>query len=163
MNIIRAWQRSDIDAMAQIECEAQPQGWRHAQFVDSFTHQHRGAVLTPKQDSSVEATEPAPVYGFLLMSAVLDEVQLLNIAVQPALQGQGYGQQLLAWLHQEARRLSSTARVFLEVRQSSRTAIAFYEQNGYERVGVRERYYPAPTVHDPAAREAGLIYSLALA
>ncbi|WP_197320694.1 ribosomal protein S18-alanine N-acetyltransferase [Saccharomonospora sp. NB11] len=67
------------------------------------------------------------------------ETGLHTIAVHPDHQGAGVGTALLRALLARADELS--AAVFLEVRTDNDVAITLYERHGFERVGVRRRYY----------------------
>ncbi|EHK88455.1 ribosomal protein S18-alanine N-acetyltransferase [Saccharomonospora azurea] len=67
------------------------------------------------------------------------ETGLHTIAVHPDHQGKGIGTALLRALLVRADELS--AAVVLEVRTDNDTAIALYERYGFERVGLRKRYY----------------------
>jgi ribosomal-protein-alanine N-acetyltransferase len=72
----------------------------------------------------------------------VDEAHLLVIGVDRRHQGQGHGARLL----QCAMRASGAVgvrRMLLEVRASNAHAIAFYEEFGFERIGLRRGYYPA--------------------
>ena len=80
------------------------------------------------------------VLAFLNHWRVADELQIMNIAVDPAQRRQGYGSALLADLLATARTQAITA-VTLEVRRSNRGAINLYERHGFRQVGVRPRYY----------------------
>jgi [ribosomal protein S18]-alanine N-acetyltransferase len=80
------------------------------------------------------------VLAFLNHWRVADELQIMNIAVDPDQRRRGYGSALLADLLATARTQSITA-VTLEVRRSNRGAINLYEQHGFRQVGVRPRYY----------------------
>jgi ribosomal-protein-alanine N-acetyltransferase len=62
-----------------------------------------------------------------------------TIGVEPTWQGQGIGTALLLALL--ARADEFEAPVFLEVRTDNAAALALYEKHGFERVGVRKRYY----------------------
>jgi ribosomal-protein-alanine N-acetyltransferase len=72
----------------------------------------------------------------------VDEVHLLNITVEPAFQGQGWGRIML-----DALALWSRAQgaqwLWLEVRASNARAQEVYQRHGYRRVGERRNYYPA--------------------
>jgi ribosomal-protein-alanine N-acetyltransferase len=80
------------------------------------------------------------VLAFLNHWRVADELQIMNIAVDPDQRRRGYGSALLADLLATARTQAITA-VTLEVRRSNRGAINLYEQHGFRQVGVRPRYY----------------------
>ena len=65
------------------------------------------------------------------------EYEVHTIGVDPAYQGQGIGRQLLRGLFDFA----GDATIFLEVRTDNEAAIALYESEGFEQVGLRKRYY----------------------
>jgi ribosomal protein S18 acetylase RimI-like enzyme len=65
------------------------------------------------------------------------EYEVHTIGVDPAYQGQGIGRQLLRRLFDFA----GDATIFLEVRTDNAAAIALYESEGFEQVGLRKRYY----------------------
>ena len=77
--------------------------------------------------------------GFFLARAVLDEEELLLIAVDPALRGKGLGAALLDRFIGDARARGSR-RLFLEMRRGN-PAAALYEQRGFRAVGMRPAYY----------------------
>ena len=88
--------------------------------------------------------------GFVLGRMAADEAEVLNLAVRAECRRQGEGQTLLKellWRFGE----SGVSRVFLEVRESNRAAMAFYEGQGFRRAGRREGYYRDP-------REAALVF-----
>lgn len=72
-----------------------------------------------------------------------DEVEILNIAVAPQWRRAGLGSRLLKHALEEAR-AEGAQRVFLEVRESNRAAIALYMRHGFQAAGRRENYYAAP-------------------
>ena len=90
--------------------------------------------------------------GFIFGRVAVDEGEILNLAVRQAYRRSGEGTALV-------RRLlgvfaeRGVRRVFLEVRESNRVAIAFYQRLGFLESGRRKDYY-----HDPV--EAALVLSL---
>lgn len=80
--------------------------------------------------------EPA---GFALSRAVLDEAELLLIAVRPAWRRRGLGAALLSAVVDEARG-RGLALVHLEARDGN-AAAALYEAHGFRQVGRRRDYY----------------------
>ncbi|GAA6181728.1 hypothetical protein NBRC116594_31660 [Shimia sp. NS0008-38b] len=78
--------------------------------------------------------------GFALGRVILDEVELLTIAVQPDHQGCGKGQRLLADFEIESIRRGASL-CFLEVAQDNLVALALYDACGYEFCGERPGYY----------------------
>ncbi|GHG39165.1 MULTISPECIES: ribosomal protein S18-alanine N-acetyltransferase [Amycolatopsis] len=67
------------------------------------------------------------------------EATVHTIGVAPEHQGRGIGKALLQALL--ARADEFEAPVFLEVRTDNTTALALYERHGFERLGIRKRYY----------------------
>ncbi len=91
-----------------------------------------GYVLVAELDS-------VPV-GYALLSVVLDDAELQQIAIVAEQRGRGLGRTLLdsvhTWLGEHG-----TARVVLEVRGDNVPAIALYEGSGYRQVSRRTGYY----------------------
>jgi ribosomal-protein-alanine N-acetyltransferase len=67
------------------------------------------------------------------------ETSVHTIGVDPQWQGHGIGTALLRRLLDIADSLA--APVFLEVRTDNAGAIALYERHGFQRLGLRKRYY----------------------
>jgi ribosomal-protein-alanine N-acetyltransferase len=67
------------------------------------------------------------------------ETSVHTIGVDPEFQGIGVGTALLRTLLMRADELA--APVFLEVRTDNERAIGLYERHGFERIGIRKRYY----------------------
>lgn len=77
--------------------------------------------------------------GFALTRAIIDEAELLLIAVHPDARRRGVGRKLIEGVARAARR-RGVARLFLEVR-SNNPAIMLYTANGFSKVGIRANYY----------------------
>lgn len=78
--------------------------------------------------------------GFVLSRAVLDEAEILTIALAPAERGRGRSRRLLdAHLEGLARR--GVRRVYLEVEDANRPALALYRGRGFRETGRRPGYY----------------------
>jgi ribosomal-protein-alanine N-acetyltransferase len=78
--------------------------------------------------------------GYALFWHVVDELQLLNLAVAIPARRRGIGRALMDDLIGYGR-ANGVARILLEVRAGNAAAIALYEQLGFTRFNVRERYY----------------------
>jgi ribosomal-protein-alanine N-acetyltransferase len=80
------------------------------------------------------------VAGFVAARAVAGvEAEILNLAVSPAARRKGVGRALLgAFLEGFA------GDVFLEVRDSNRTALEFYKSFGFKEFTIRRGYYQDP-------------------
>lgn len=77
--------------------------------------------------------------GFALTRVIVDEAELLLIAVHPEARRRGIGDRLIAAVAQAARRRGASS-LFLEVR-SNNPAIVLYTSNGFSKVGERINYY----------------------
>lgn len=80
-----------------------------------------------------------PTAGFYLTRQVVDEEELLLIAVDPEYRRLGLGSRLLEHLLANAQE-RGTARLFLEMRADN-PAEHFYRRYGFEQVGLRRNYY----------------------
>ena len=80
--------------------------------------------------------------GYCFGQLVAGEATLLNIAIDPALQGKGYGKQLLDGFI-EAIQSRAGEEIWLEVRESNTRAYQMYEATGFNEINRREGYYPA--------------------
>jgi len=83
------------------------------------------------------------VTGFLIGRQVAGEAEILNLAVMVAKRRKGEGRALLVAAMDEFR-ARQVSRVFLEVRESNGTGMAFYEKHGFSKTGRRAGYYRDP-------------------
>jgi len=78
--------------------------------------------------------------GFALCRAVVDEAELLTLAILPKAPRAGHGARLLAAC-EEGARASGAVRLFLEVAADNDAATALYDRAGYRECGRRKGYY----------------------
>jgi ribosomal-protein-alanine N-acetyltransferase len=83
------------------------------------------------------------IVGHAVISVVADESHMLNLSIARAHQRKGYGRQFVEFLVNEARARQART-MLLEVRPSNRIAINCYTSAGFNEVGSRKDYYPAP-------------------
>lgn len=122
---------ADLDQVLTIEQACFPRGWSRSHFQ---------AELASERASCVVAELDGRVTGYLCLTVLLDEAEILDVAVDPALQGRGIGAQLVQWACEEAIRRGARL-LLLEVRATSQPAIALYERFGFQRTGLRKAYY----------------------
>lgn len=115
-----------------------------ATFARPWTDGEFDALLTrPTNDGFIlrlpKSRGGKPV-GFVLTRTVIDEVEILTIAVQPNWQALGAGRRLMdaALGAAHAARAKS---VFLEVDEHNHAALALYRRLGFSQVGRRDGYY----------------------
>ena len=95
-----------------------------------------------------------------LFSLVVDQCELLFIAVNPTQKRQGMAIQLLRSLISHCQTMV-VENIFLEVRESNFPAIALYRAAGFLITSRRENYYPSRSTDEPI-REAALMFQLAI-
>lgn len=82
----------------------------------------------------------ARAIGYWVGLFVADEAHLLNLAVAPTHQRQGWGSALLAHFLTESR-VTGVTTAWLEVRSDNAAALALYQRAGFQQVAARPRYY----------------------
>ena len=96
--------------------------------------------LTNKLALWLVALDGGEVVGYVGSQTVLQEADMMNIAVAESHRRQGIARKLVEEL---IRRLDAY-QLTLEVRQSNLPAIALYESMGFTQVGLRKNYYQKP-------------------
>jgi ribosomal-protein-alanine N-acetyltransferase len=142
----RPMTEADLDAIMEIEPHIYSHPWSRGNFSDSLVSGYSAWVLL----------DGAKIIGYALMMMVLDEAHLLNLSVAKTFQKQGLGRLLLEHMIAIARK-HDAANMFLEVRPSNISAIALYENIGFNEMAVRRGYYPAQN-----GREDAVLMGLAL-
>jgi len=97
----------------------------------------------PQRMALVAEDEAGRLTGFAVACLVGDEAELELICVPAGEQRRGVGRQLLKALLAELGR-NGVTKVLLEARASNRAALGLYAALGFERSGVRPRYYDDP-------------------
>ena len=81
--------------------------------------------------------------GYVGSQTVMDETDMMNIAVHPDFRRQGVARALILALIGELKKRGSRC-LTLEVRASNDPARALYESLGFAHVGTRRNYYQNP-------------------
>ena len=129
---LRPMRIDDLESVMVVERRAYPWPWSIGIFRDCLFAGYPAWVLV----------EGGAFIGHGVLSVAADEAHVLNVCVDPARQGRGYGRTLLRAMVQAARG-HGARRIFLEVRPSNPAAVALYEDEGFNEIGRRPRYYPA--------------------
>lgn len=79
-------------------------------------------------------------YGFSLTRRVVDEAELMLVAVLPPERGRGLGRRLVEGAIHKARQRGAR-KMFLEVRDGNSAALGLYQSLGFSVAGRRENYY----------------------
>lgn len=110
-------------------------------FRSPWTRGMLTAELTSPLAVAVYEYVEEELAAFAFGRVAADEAELFQIGTRSDLRGRGIAKRLLGRFHEEARK-KGAAVCFLEVRTKNAAAISLYEKAGYERVSVRENYYP---------------------
>ena len=129
--MIRLMQATDVAVVAKIEKMVQSHPWTLKQFEEA---------VDGYQSTVIE--QNGQVVGFCILQPVLDEANLLLMAIDPSQQGKGLGYQLLDV--SIAMLKNDPVQIFLEVRESNTAAIKLYEKSNFHQIDLRKNYYPKP-------------------
>lgn len=88
--------------------------------------------------------ESGKVVGYINADTVLDEAYVVNVCVHPDYRRLGIGEGLVKALCDHCRE-DLFSFVTLEVRQSNTAAISLYQKLGFEKAGLRKKFYTHPT------------------
>ena len=133
-NIRRATFR-DVLGIGLIERDSFADPWGSREFTSALEAQQ--AIFFVAEDSH------GIVIGYAIAIAVMDEAEILNLAVRKSNRGLGLGGNLLDAALEEA--ISRGAeQVFLEVRESNGPARKLYDSRGFTEVSRRRGYYRSP-------------------
>ncbi|MCH4092482.1 ribosomal protein S18-alanine N-acetyltransferase [Acetobacter sp.] len=105
--------------------------WPESAFAELFT--------TPGTQAFVASEQGEPI-GFVLIRIVLDEAEILTLAVAPERRRRGVARKLLETVEQGLEKKQIT-KLFLEVSTKNISAEALYTTAGFRAAGIRKRYY----------------------
>lgn len=138
-----------------------PQHWRieqlHCEHAGACGIIHAGSFARPWDHHEFErliasanivadgafSGPSASPQGFAISRIVLDEAEILTIAIARSARGQGTGSRLLS-AHLENVAIKGAKMIFLEVESENTPALALYRRQGFEEIGRRQGYYAKP-------------------
>ena len=80
------------------------------------------------------------IIGFAGLKIIFEQADIMNIVIKKTYRNQGVGTLLLENLILLAKDLNIST-LFLEVNEQNKPAIHLYEKLGFERLGIRKKYY----------------------
>ncbi len=119
---------TDPARLAALHVQAFAAPWNEAEFADLL--QQAGVFAVEEPD------------GFILIRVVLDEAEILTLAVRPQARRIGLGGRLVGQGAVRAAQ-AGAVRLFLEVAEDNVVARALYERAGFAQIGRRKAYYAA--------------------
>lgn len=127
----RRMTQDDADAIAELELKCFAMPWSRADFLRENTNE-LAEYIVGELDGKIIAYAGAWVS--------FNQAEVMNVAVEPELRGQGIGTILFGELIKAVKLRGATA-ITLEVRPSNTAAIKLYESFGLRSVGRRRGYY----------------------
>jgi ribosomal-protein-alanine N-acetyltransferase len=149
--MIRALGVDDLEALTALESRSQPIPWTEDQLL-----------LELVNDDAVVFGSFDPVTGLaghVCTRVMVDELWILNLAVEPKERRHGVGRALLDRARLRALE-KHCASLWLEVRASNDDARRLYDRFGFIVRGERPRYYPP--IPPSTEREMAILMSLAI-
>jgi ribosomal-protein-alanine N-acetyltransferase len=136
---IRVSDINDVDAILAIQ-ERSPEAarWTRSDY-ERLAADPASEILV----AELESLHPPNILGFAALRRILEDAELLNLAVDPDHRRQGVAKALLRHLR-ETLLCAGAKRLSLEVRASNQPARALYASLGFTLDLVRKNYY-----HDP--------------
>ena len=131
---IREIEMDDLEQIAQLEAQLFHTPWSLTGLFSFFLREDVKFLV---------ALEGEKIVGYCGIVTVLDEGDVVKVAVDQEYQGQGIGTALMENLIQRMQE-SGVRTIHLEVRQSNESAIALYRKMGFAEDGIRKDYYENP-------------------
>jgi len=134
MTLLRPGAMADLSSVDRVMREA-----FDPRFGEAWTPSQVAGVLAMPGVWLTIAEADGAAAGFAVTRAILDEAELLLLAVRPAARRRGVGRQLLRSALAEAGQ-RGVRRMHLEVRAGN-DAVKLYRAAGFEKIGQRRGYY----------------------
>ena len=132
--ILTNMERRHVPQVAALEKEC---------FCDPWSEGSVASELGNPLSRWLVALEGEQVLGYVGSQTVLDESDMMNLAVDPAFRRRGIARALVCALMEQLRKMGSRC-LTLEVRASNESAQALYACLGFVQVGRRKNYYLNP-------------------
>ena len=112
-------------------------------FSDPWSENSIASELDNQLSFWLVALEGEIVAGYIGSQTVMDETDMMNVAVHPDFRRQGIAEALVNGLVEQLKDMGSHC-LTLEVRASNAPAISLYEKLGFSEIGRRKNYYRNP-------------------
>ena len=111
--------------------------------TEAWSERSVASELTNSLSLWLVAEEEGNVWGYVGSQTVMDETDMMNIAVHPEHRKQGIAATLVNNLV-DALKTRGSHSLMLEVRASNDPARKLYDKLGFQQVGLRKNYYRNP-------------------
>ncbi len=124
----------DLDAIMEIEAASFSDAWTRGGFEESLTQPY-AIMLSAKLNEKV--------VGYSCLYHILDEGEIINVAIHPDCRGRGFGGIMLGRLLEAGKKVGVN-RFVLDVRESNIAAQKLYENAGFKKIALQKRFYDTP-------------------
>ncbi len=125
---LRVLNSQDIKSIIEIAQYSFDKVWSEKDFQYFISHESGSCWGLFYQDRLI---------GYFLGLLVLEELDIVSIAVAKEFRRRGAGESLIKFLWD----ILQVKKAFLEVELENRAAIKLYEKSGFSRYGLRRKYY----------------------
>ena len=139
----------EIPSVLFIEEQNSDYPWTQLQFITSIENSNNLSYCLSLNGKTI---------GYLIAMLTLDTADILNIGIESNFKRQGHGTALLNHLIGDLRK-RNISEILLEVRAGNKSAIQFYNKQGFEKISVRKNYYTKSSKNQ-TKREDGIIMGI---
>jgi len=129
----------DVERVMKVEHEVYEFPWSDKIFSDCIRVGYHCWLALQRQN----------IVGHAVISVSADESHMLNLSIAREYQRRGFGKEFIEFLVAQAQ-AKQVQTMLLEVRPSNIAAINCYNSAGFNEIGLRKDYYPAPEGREDA-------------
>lgn len=148
----------DLLEVVEIEESSGLSRWGWAAYYAELQGRHRNLMFVARLENPHQRRGAHRLAGYIVARMGADELHINNVAVRDGYRRRGIGNELLAKVLEQGRRLQ-TPTAFLELRAGNQAALALYEKCGFHVTARRKNYYAEP-VEDALVMTIELIRTL---
>ncbi len=125
---LRKARPSDLEAIVFLDHKVLKTNWHERLYLEEITNKNTHFWILELEGLIV---------GFLAIKVIADEGEILQFAVDPDYQGQGFGSLLMDYALENLNIMD----LFLEVADSNEIARKFYKKYDFQLMRIRKNYY----------------------
>lgn len=122
---------NQIKDILSIEQQSQYSSWTEKMFLYEIGNKF-SFFKTINNDNKI--------IGYIIYRIIFDEAEILNIVIDKNFRGLKIGKTLIDFAIEDIKKKNCKV-IFLEVHQNNIIAQKLYEQTGFKRYGIRQKYY----------------------
>ena len=125
---LRKARPSDLEAIVLLDHKVLKTNWHERIYLEEITNKNTHFWILELEGLIV---------GFLAIKVIADEGEIMQFAVDPDYQGQGFGSLLMDYALENLNIMD----LFLEVADSNEIARKFYKKYDFQLMRIRKNYY----------------------